>query len=80
MKLGTFMATRRTPLAKSRLAQRIAALLEAQNLTPVPAATLLGLDPPKVSKLLRGQRREFSTDRLFRVLNALPQAVEIVLR
>ena len=67
-------------LAKSRLAQRIAELLEEQHLTQVEAATLLGIDQPKVSKLLRGQLREFSTDRLFRFLNALHQDVEIVIR
>ena len=67
-------------LAKSRLAQRIAELLEEQHLTQVEAATLLGIDQPKVSKLLRGQLREFSTDRLFRFLDALHQDVEIVIR
>ena len=56
-------------LAKSRLAQRIAELIEEQNLTQVQAATLLGIDQPKVSKLIRGQLREFSTERLFRFLN-----------
>ena len=67
-------------LAKSRLAQRISELLEEQHLTQVEAATLLGIDQPKISKLLRGQLREFSTDRLFRFLNALNQDVEIVIR
>ena len=67
-------------LAKSRLAQRIAELIEEQNLTQVQAAALLGIDQPKVSKLIRGQLREFSTDRLFRFLNALNQDVEIVIR
>ena len=67
-------------LAKSRLAQRIAELIEEQNLTQVQAAALLGIDQPKVSKLIRGQLREFSTDRLFRFLNALNQDVEIVIK
>ncbi|TMA50925.1 MAG: XRE family transcriptional regulator, partial [Deltaproteobacteria bacterium] len=31
-------------------------------------------------RLLRGQLREFSTDRLFRFLNALDQDVEIVIK
>lgn len=59
-------------LAKSRLAQCIAEIIEKQHLTQVQAAALLGIDQPKVSKLLRGQLREFSTDRLFRFL--LPSA------
>ena len=62
-------------LAKSRLAQRIAELIEEQNLTQVQAAALLGIDQPKVSKLIRGQLREFSTDRLFRFLNALRSCI-----
>ena len=67
-------------LAKSRLAQRIAEVIEKRALTQVQAASVLGIDQPKVSKLLRGQLRDFSTDRLFRFLNALDQDVEIVVR
>ncbi len=67
-------------LTKARLAQRITELLEKQRLTQIQAAKLLGIDQPKVSKLLRGQLREFSTDRLLRFLNALDQDVEIVIK
>ena len=67
-------------LTKARLAQHITELLEKQRLTQVQAAKLLGIDQPKVSKLLRGQLREFSTDRLLRFLNALDQDVEIVIK
>ncbi len=67
-------------LAKSRLAQRIAEIIEKQNITQAQAASLLGIDQPKISKLLRGQLKDFSTDRLFRFLNALHQDVEIIIR
>ena len=67
-------------LAKARLAQRIAAVLEQKRLTQVQAAKLLGIDQPKVSKLRRGQLQEFSTERLFRFLTALDQDVEIVIK
>ena len=67
-------------LAKARLAQRIVAVLEKKRLTQVQAAKLLGIDQPKVSKLRRGQLREFSTERLFRFLTALDQDVEIVIK
>lgn len=67
-------------LTKSRLAQRIAEILKRKRLTQAQAADLLGIDQPKVSKLLRGKLREFSTDRLFRFLNALDQDVEIVVK
>jgi len=67
-------------LTKARLAQRITEVLEKKRLTQIQAAKLLDLDQPKVSKLLRGQLREFSTERLFRFLTALDQDVEIVIR
>jgi predicted XRE-type DNA-binding protein len=67
-------------LAKARLAQRIAEIIEEKRLTQVGAAKLLGIDQPKVSKLRRGQLREFSTERLFRFLTALDQDVEIVIK
>jgi len=67
-------------LTKARLAQRITEILERKRLTQIQAAKLLGIDQPKVSKLLRGRLREFSTDRLLRFLNALDQDVEIVIK
>lgn len=67
-------------LLKARLAQRLAALLEERGLTQAKAAQILGIDQPKVSKLLRGRLREFSTDRLLRFLNALDQDVEIIVK
>jgi predicted XRE-type DNA-binding protein len=67
-------------LAKARLAQRIAAVIEQKGLTQVQAARILGIDQPKVSALLRGRLTGFSTDRLFRFLNALDQDIEIVIR
>ena len=44
------------------------------------ARALLGIDQPKVSALIRGKVDGFSTDRLFRFLNALGLDVEIVVR
>ena len=38
---------------------------------------MLAIDRPKVSRLLRGRLREFSTDRLFRFLNALDPGMEV---
>jgi predicted XRE-type DNA-binding protein len=67
-------------LIKARLAQRITEVLEKKRLTQIQAAKLLDIDQPKVSKLLRGRLREFSTERLFRFLTALDQDVEIVIR
>jgi predicted XRE-type DNA-binding protein len=44
------------------------------------AAELLGVDQPKVSALLNGRLAGFSTERLFRFLNALGRDVEIVVK
>jgi predicted XRE-type DNA-binding protein len=67
-------------LAKAELAQRICDIIAERKLTQVRAARLLGIDQPKVSALMRGKLDGFSTDRLFRFLNALGSDVEIVVR
>ena len=67
-------------LLKSRLAQRLAKVIKAKGLTQAEVATALQIDQPKVSKILRGHLREFSTDRLFRFLNALDQDIQIVIK
>ncbi len=67
-------------LAKAELVHRICELIAERKLTQVRAAKLLGVDQPKVSALLRGKLDGFSTDRLFRFLNALGQDVEVRIR
>ena len=66
-------------LVKSEIAARIASIIDWRDLTQVQAAKLLGVNQADVSDLVRGKLRGFSTDRLFRFLNALGQDVEIVL-
>ena len=51
--------------------------MTSRSLTQVEAAALLGVSQADVSNLVRGRLRRFSTDRLFRFLNALGQDVEI---
>ncbi len=58
-------------LAKAELAARILKLIQKRRLTQQAAAKLLGINQPKVSALLNGRLDGFSTDRLFRFLNAL---------
>jgi predicted XRE-type DNA-binding protein len=65
-------------LTKAELAHRIGAIIRERKLTQERAAKLLGIDQPKVSALMRGKLDGFSTDRLFRFLNALGSDVEIV--
>jgi predicted XRE-type DNA-binding protein len=64
-------------LIKAELAHQISELIEMRHLTQSDAAKLLGVDQPKVSALMRGKLSGFSTDRLFRFLNALGSNVEI---
>jgi predicted XRE-type DNA-binding protein len=67
-------------LAKSTMAIQIAELIEARGLTQTQAAARLGIDQPKISNLLRGRLRGFSTDRLMAFLNALDCDVIITIR
>jgi len=46
----------------------------------VDAASLFGVRQPDISKMLRGEFRQFSVERLLRFLVALKQDVEIVIR
>jgi predicted XRE-type DNA-binding protein len=48
-------------------------------MTQAGAAALMGLDQPKVSKLLRGHFRGYSSDRLLHILNLLGQDVIITI-
>ena len=67
-------------IARVRLAQQIAAIIERQALSQTEAAELMGLDQPKVSALVRGRLSGFSTDRLLRCLMLLGKDVDIVVR
>lgn len=64
-------------LIKAELVHQISELILERKLTQIEAAELLGIDQPKVSALVRGKLSGFSTERLFRFLNALGSNVEI---
>jgi len=66
-----------THLLKAGLVTRIEQCIRERNLKQVEAARLLGLSQPDVSRLLRGDFREYSVERLFRLLNALGRDIEI---
>jgi len=66
--------------AKAQIAYRICQIMDERKLTQKEAAQLLGIDQPKVSALVRGQLIGFSSDRLFRFLNALNRDVEITIK
>ena len=67
-------------LTKAQLASHIRQIIQRRRLTQTAAAVLMGIDQPKVSALLNGRLANFSTDRLMRLLTALGQDVEIVVR
>jgi predicted XRE-type DNA-binding protein len=64
-------------LIKAELVRQISNLIDTKSLTQTEAAKILGIDQPKVSALLNGKLSGFSTDRLFKFLNALGSDVEI---
>jgi predicted XRE-type DNA-binding protein len=65
-------------LTKAKLAGLIWHEIERQGLTQAAAASLMGIDQPKVSALMNGRLANFSSERLMRLLTALGQNVEIV--
>ena len=65
--------------AKADLVSKIASVIESRGLTQSEAARIMRIPQPKVSNLVRGRFREFSTDRLCRMLNRLGVRVWIVL-
>src|SRR5436309_10961457 len=67
-------------LTQAQLASDIRQVIKRGRLTQVAAAALMVIDQPKVSALLNGRLANFSTDRLLRLLTALGQDVEIVVR
>lgn len=66
-------------LAKAKLAAEIFKTIQGRRLTQAAAGKLLGISQPKVSALLNGHLNGFSTDRLFRFLNALGRDVRITI-
>jgi predicted XRE-type DNA-binding protein len=67
-------------LTKAQLASHIRHLIKRRRLTQTAAATLMGIDQPKVSALLNGRLSNFSSERLMRLLTALGQDVDITIR
>jgi predicted XRE-type DNA-binding protein len=67
-------------LTKAQLASHIRHVIKRQRLTQVAAASLMGIDQPKVSALLNGRLANFSSERLMRLLTALGQDVEIMVK
>ena len=63
---------------KSGLVMALRNVIAREGLTQVAAAKAMGVDQPKVSRLLNGDLYGFSTDQLMRFLTSLGEDVEIV--
>ena len=71
---------RQEHFVKAQLVFKIDTIMRARRLKQVDAAAMFGIRQPDVSKMLRGEFRQFSVERLMRFLVALGQDVEIVVR
>lgn len=65
---------------KAQLVFKIDTLMKERGLKQKEAADLFGVRQPDISKMLRGEFRQFSVERLLRFLVALNQDVEIVVK
>ncbi|HMW89618.1 MAG TPA: helix-turn-helix transcriptional regulator [Candidatus Obscuribacter sp.] len=69
-----------THLLKAQLVSRIDEIIANNQLTQVQAAKLMGISQPDVSRLLKGQFRDVSLERIIRMLTRLGCEVDIVLK
>lgn len=65
---------------KLRLAHAINGILEKRHLVQAEAASILGVNQPKVSALMRYKLEGFSVERLMLFLTSLDRDVEIVIK
>jgi predicted XRE-type DNA-binding protein len=69
-----------THLLKAQLVSRIDEVLTEKKLTQVQAALAMGISQPDVSRLLKGQFRDISVERIMRMLTRLGCEVDIVIK
>lgn len=69
-----------THLLKTQLVSRMQDILDGRKQSQAAAAALMGVRQPDLSRILRGQFRGFSIERLMTMLTALGVEVAITLR
>ena len=67
-------------LLKAELVSRVDDIIRQRGTTEAKAAHALGLSQPELSRLLCGEFRAYSLERLFRFLMALGCDIDIVIR
>jgi predicted XRE-type DNA-binding protein len=65
---------------QAELSRLIYLQIKRRGLNQTHAAAILGLKQPDVCKLMNGRHTGFSAERLFRILNALDQDIQIIVR
>ena len=69
-----------THLLKARLVGQMVAIVRERKLTQTQAARMMGIGQPDVSRLLKGQFRDVSVERILRLLTRLGCEIDIVVR
>ncbi len=69
-----------THLLKAQLVSRIDEIMTDKKLTQTQAAQVMGITQPDVSRLLKGQFRDVSVERIMRMLTRLGCEVDIVIK
>ena len=65
---------------KAQIVAELYSLTSKRKLTQAKAGALMGISQPEVSRLFKGNFREYSVDRLMAFLTAFDRDVEIVVR
>ncbi|MBI3500007.1 MAG: XRE family transcriptional regulator [Proteobacteria bacterium] len=69
-----------THLLKAQLVSRMHDIIRGRKLTQTDVARLTGFSQPDVSRVLKGQFRDVSVDRIMRVLSRLGCEIDIVVK
>ena len=69
-----------THLLKAQIVSEIYRLTTQRKLTQAQAGKRMGISQPEVSRMFRGNFREYSVDRLMGLLTSFDRDVEIVVR
>jgi predicted XRE-type DNA-binding protein len=69
-----------THFLKAQIVSEIYRLTNERKLTQAKAGKLMGITQPEVSRMFKGQFREYSVDRLMGFLTGFDRDVEIVVR
>ncbi len=62
---------------KAQAVMILSKTIATSGMTQAEVATVLGIDQPKISKILRGQFRSLSLDKIFSYLTALDKDINI---